>query len=173
MPKAVSDILRESDSASAFAAGGGAWTTVFKAADTVRASNTTLSADPDLKFAMLANQKYAFRLCAIWETLAAADIKFRHVGPAIGSGLIKIFRQHILPGTTALVVAIETAYSAADISMTTAVAPPGFGVLWLDGIIHNGANAGDFALQWAQVTSTAGANATRVMAGSYIESKQL
>jgi len=40
-------------------------------------------------------------------------------------------------------------------------------VVEFTGTLHNGANAGTFAFQWAQNTSDA--NVTQVLAGSYME----
>lgn len=140
------------------------WSTVFKAADTSRASTTALVADPDLKFAMLANTTYRFRACIMFTAGATGDCDWRHTGPASPT-LVRIMRQLIVAGGTAFSsIAIDTAYSSADIAVAGGA---GTGEIYLEGIIKNGANAGDFSLTWAQTASDV--TATVWLAGSYID----
>jgi hypothetical protein len=71
----------------------------------------------------------------------AGDFKFRHTGPASPT-LVRIEREWILPGTAAWVPGVDTAFSAADIALagTGTIG----GVIYFEGIIHNGPNAGTF-----------------------------
>jgi len=141
------------------------WTPVRKTADQTKNSNTTLAADTALQFPMLANTKYAFRGRVHYGTPGGADIKFRHTGPASPS-FVHIKRHSLAPGATAFGnIAIDTAYSSADIVITEVSGTEGY--FEFDGVVHNGANAGTFAIQWAQNTSDAGG--TTVRAGSFIE----
>src|SRR5215212_9490584 len=127
----------------------GIWTTVVKPADTTRTSNITITADPDLKFAMLASTKYAFRMRAFMQVGATEDFKYRHFGPTSPT-LVRILRDHIVGAGTAWVPALDTAYSAADVQM---LGNAGMALVQMSGIIENGANAGNFEFQWAQVVS--------------------
>lgn len=144
----------------------GLWSTVRKTADETISSDAVLGDDAVLKFAMLANTKYTFRARIFFDTSAAADFKYRHSGPAAPT-LVRIHRRELNSGGTAdLASTVDTAYSSADIAITSVLGTDG-GYIELDGIIHNGANAGDFVFQWAQNTSDA--SNTTVRAGSYIE----
>lgn len=140
------------------------WRTVVKATTETVQSNTTLFTDAELKFPMLANTKYTFRLRVIFETGATGDFKFRHTGPASPT-LVRITRAHIIGAGSAYAgITTDSAYSASDVAVAGAA---GVGWVEFDGIIHNGANAGDFAFRWAQNASQA--VDTSVYAGSYID----
>lgn len=143
------------------------WSTVVKTADETRTANTTLADDAQLTFPMLANTKYAFRARLHVQSVDAADFDWRHTGPASPT-LVHIARVHQIGATVGHVPGIDSAYSAADIAVT------GTWTLCeviIDGTIHNGANAGDFRIQWAQSVSDAGN--TTVRAGSYIDFRAL
>lgn len=142
----------------------GLWTTVIKPSDESRNTTAVLTADTDLKFAMAANTNYSFRARIYYETGAVEDFKWRHVGPAAPT-LVRISRWGIAPTATAFsLIANDSAYSAADIAVP---AGAGAGYIMFEGIIKNGANAGDFGFSWAQNVS--GGTATIVREGSYIE----
>lgn len=150
--------------------GGGFWNTSMKPAAESRTSNITLQADSHLKFPMLANEWYAFRMVAfVYISDAAADFKWRHSGPA-GASYIQIAqRQNNANASTYTQIGTVTGYSASNVVMSVTAA--GAGTVWLEGMIENGPNAGDFEFQWAQNASTA--NPVFVTAGSYIEYKQI
>jgi len=114
---------------------------------------------------MGANTKYRFR-ARIWvSTKAASDFKWRHVGPASPS-FLRIYRMHRNPSTGAVnVEALDSAYSAAD--LTVLFTGDSEFPITIEGIIHNGANPGDFEFHWAQ--NAAVVEDTRVRAGSFIE----
>ena len=112
---------------------------------------------------MAANTKYAFRAQIFMTSPGAADFDWRHVGPASPT-LVRIFRKHFADGDTVIGHALDIAYSAADILLA---GPTMNGWIEMDGIIQNGANAGDFEFHWAQNVSNAGN--TTVFAGSYLE----
>ena len=142
---------------------------IAKGADTTRTATTTLSADPDLQFSMTASSKYWIRLAAFFDTTAAADFKWRHNGPASPT-LIRLLRRWIIPGGTAEAgIAIDTAFSAADLAITST--GTNGGVVTLEGVVANGLNAGTFSFSWAQNTSDAGN--TIVRAGSTLEYAKL
>lgn len=146
-------------------AAGSAWTTVKKTGDQSVTNNATLFDDAALRFAMLANTKYAIRGRIYFDTGATGDFKWRHVGPS-SPALVRIRRQNILPGTTAWAnIAVDTAYSAADIALAGTGTNGGY--IEFEGIIQNGAAAGEFKFQWAQ--NTANGTPTVVRAGSHLE----
>lgn len=128
-------------------------------------SNAALHNDTVLLFPMLASSTYRFRMVAFYDSAAAADFKFRHTGPAAPVS-VRIYRHTIVPAAVALGnIAVDTAYSAADVACLSASVNGGFVVM--DGVIANGVNAGNFQFQWAQNTSNAGN--TSVLAGSHLE----
>ena len=141
------------------------WTTLKKAADTARV-NATLSADPDLAFAVLTNTKYAVRGRLFFDTGATADFKWRHTGPA-SPAVVRLARKWIVPGGVAFTgIAVDVAFSGADLSLIGTGTNGGY--IEIDGILHIGATSGTFAIQWAQNTTTANQN-TILRAGSYLE----
>lgn len=142
-----------------------AFTTVMKTADQTKTSTTSLAADTALVMPMQASTKYAIRGRIFIDTVAAADFKWRHVGPASPT-LVRVHRRSIIPGGTAdQGIAVDTAYSAADLTLVGAGTDGGW--IEFDAIIHNGANAGNFEVHWAQNTSDVGS--TIVRAGSYLD----
>jgi hypothetical protein len=141
------------------------WTPVRKLTDQTKTGTTTLAADSALSFAMAAATKYVVRGRIFFDTTAAGDFKWRHVGPASPT-LVRVKRSSIDPAATAYGnIAVDTAYSAADITELSASTNGGF--IEFEAIIHNGANAGNFEIHWAQNTSDGGN--TVVRAGSYLE----
>jgi len=142
-----------------------AWTTLEKTADQTKTATTTLGADTILQFPMTANTKYTIRMEVWFDTTAAGDFKWRHAGPTSPT-LVRLRRQWIIPGGTAFAgIAVDTAFSAADLTLTGTGTNGGF--IMLSGVVHTGANAGTFSFQWAQNSSDAGN--TIVRAGSYID----
>jgi hypothetical protein len=138
-------------------------TPTYKTANQSRVSTATLADDDTLKFAVAANTKYRFKVVVFFDTGATGDFKYALSCPASPS-LVRVQRDHILPGATTRVVAVDQACTA-----STAAAGTGTngGFVSMEGVFHNGANAGTVAFQWAQNTSD-GTNTT-VLAGSFIE----
>ena len=107
---------------------------------------------------------YGIRGVFLFDTLAAADFKWRRAGPASPKA-VHIHRRWILPGATAIAgVAVDTAFSAADLTLTGTGLSGGY--ITLEGIVHVGSSSGLFSFQWAQNTATVGD--TAVMAGSWL-----
>lgn len=140
------------------------WTMVLKTADETRTNTTTLADDSSLKMSMAANTKYVFRTQIFFNAAATPDLKWRHSGPASPTSISITRRQIIAGGTSIGTIAEDTAYSALDIAVA---ASGGVGIIWIEGVIANGANAGDFVFRWAQNTSDAAA--TTILAGSWLE----
>ena len=151
------------------ATGAGGRTLVSKTADQSITSDSTLNNDSELFFPMLANTKYQFKLEVFFDTGAVPDFKWRHSGPAAAT-LVRIAERDSAPGSGTLSFSVATAYSTVDNTLVTTSGTTG-GYVSLEGIIHNGVNAGDFHFQWSQNSSSA--TATTVRAGSYIEYVQV
>lgn len=144
---------------------GSGFTLIKKTADQARPSSNALAADNTLVFPMLAGTKYIVRVRAFFDTGATEDFKYGFTGPA-SPALIRMRRAAIIPGATAFLVSpVAVAYDATGIALTGT--GTNGGSIEMDGIIHNGPNAGNFAFAWAQNTS--GAAQTTVRAGSYLE----
>jgi hypothetical protein len=138
--------------------------TTVKTANEAKTGTTTLGADDTLKFAVEANRKYRFRAVVFFDTTAAGDFKYRVTGPADPT-LVRLLRYCVIPGATALSdIAVDVAFSSSDIS--EAGSGTTGGCIVIEGIVHNGANAGTVAIEWAPNASDAGN--TTVLAGSSI-----
>jgi hypothetical protein len=147
------------------ATGAGGRTLVYKTADQSITSDSTLNNDSELFFTMAANTKYQFKLEVFFDSGTTPDFKWRHSGPTSPT-LVRIVERGSAPGSTTLSFNVATAYSSSDNALTSSSATTG-GYVSLEGIIHNGVNAGDFHFQWSQNSSST--TATTVRAGSYIE----
>lgn len=135
---------------------------VTKPATTTRTGTTVLANDPHLTFPVLAAAKYAFEFRVFFDTTAAADFRLAMSGPASPAGL-RFARYAIAPGASALsAIGVSTAFGGAGIGITGTGTAGGYA--WGHGILSNGANAGNVAVQWAQNTSDAGN--TSVLEGS-------
>jgi len=145
------------------------WKSVYKTADESRTANTTLTNDSDLIVTPLtAGKKYSIRARIFFDTASTPDFKFRLGGSATFTN-VRVFIKYVVPGTTTLVPAIETA-----IPFATTYAPVGTGstggYIEIDGEFEVTVT-GTLAFQWAQNTSSA--SATKTLSGSYIESLEL
>lgn len=150
--------------AGAFAPSQSSWTVVTKSANESRASNTTVTADSELTFAVAANTKYRFRAVACVNSHSTPDIDVRISCPASPT-LIEYSCS--LPSATNSSLSYHVTGGNVQVG-------GGFGtdnetVIVFDGILHNGSNAGNVAVSWSQLVSNATASIMR--AGSYIEYK--
>lgn len=131
---------------------------------TVTAS-TTLVAVPELTISLARFQRIFFRFNLFYSSPAAADFKYRLTVPA-SLTLYRCFRETWAPDASALAFAQDTSNNGStDITVLHAANTDGF--IRGTGVIHNGANAGDFQLQFAQNTSDPGNTILR--AGSSFE----
>lgn len=143
------------------------WTMTIKGLNTVRNNTDVLAADPELKFNMEANRLYRFRFNVYYETGSTPDFKFSLNGPASPDKIV-IFRKYVTPNTSSYAgIGTYTSYSGPF----TAINGTGGtqGLVFLEGIIENGPNAGDVEFLWAQNTATVAD--TIVLRGSYVEFK--
>ena len=146
----------------------GSWQTASKDDDEIRdsgSSGSTLAVDSSLQFTMAANTKYRIRGKLFVTSTTNSGFEWRHVGPASPT-LVHIYRNYRNPTTGAIgVEAFDSAYSASDIGVQTGTTQVTF-----EGIIHNGANAGDFEIWWGQATTHA--DDTILRGGSYLDFQQ-
>jgi len=142
------------------------WTTLSKAASQSKTSDISPADDDTLKFTMLANTKYRIRATVFVQTASSAPgCRIRTAGPASPT-LVSTHWKVPNPSTGFDSIGrMEQVYSATDfqISFTSAYVLP----VYINSVVHNGANSGTWSLQWAQLASSA--SATTWLAGSYLE----
>lgn len=140
------------------------WRTIRKTADQSKTTDQVASDDPILKFHMEANRKYSIRIAIYFTAGASPDIEYGLSGPASPT-VVHVSRRSRAPNATAYVVAFEAAYTPTTFISGNDTST--LGEIFFDLIVHNGANAGTFAFQWAQGNSSA--TATTIRAGSYLQ----
>lgn len=141
------------------------WRTISKSSDTARNTTTSLADDPDLLFPVEAYGFYRFKFVVYYDTSTAADFKFDVNGPASPT-LVQIETRTISPGATAYGnIALKTAFAFSAVALTETSGTNG--KLTIEGILQNGANAGNVSLRWAQNTSNG--SDTKVRAGSHVQ----
>ncbi|MFT3987179.1 hypothetical protein [Aestuariivirga sp.] len=128
-------------------------------------SNTTLTSDSTLTFAMAANTNYAIRAKIIARATSAGGLKMAIDGPA-SPGLVvgSTIGPQLWGSNNESLDNSITAYGSV-VSFTPGSS--GTAVITLDLVIQNGATAGAFALQFAQATSSA--TPTPIYLGSYLD----
>lgn len=164
--------LHATTAASYAAALGVGWTVVEKTTDETITSDSTLSDDATLKFSVSANTKYRFRFVVFFRSPDTPDFKFALSGPS--SPTLLSARMSYAAAFGAVIHSRPFGqYSGLAASLTGS--PSGTenegGFVIIEGVLHNGANSGTVAFQWAQNTSDA--SNTTVLAGSYLEWKQV
>lgn len=133
----------------------GYYARIIKAADTLRTANITLTADPDLVLAVLANTKYIFKFGLYVVTNTSADWKHQLTFPAGAS----IIDQVSLEAATAAPRDESTVYT--NTGMTASQ------LFFIEGSIITAGTAGNLGINWAQNTSNA--VQTGIKAGSWLE----
>jgi hypothetical protein len=142
--------------------------TAVKAADTSRSSTTTLTADPDLTFSVLANSKYLVRFALIITGGATEDFKFSVGGPASFTLNSSIWYN---TGNTTTITGDDSPNDNTPDSVTIPCHATVPSTVWFDGYIATSGTAGTVSIKWAQNTS--GATATILKAGSYIAYRKI
>ena len=138
----------------------------MKAASTSRTSTTTLTADPDLTFALEANAAYDFELELLYNggTNGSSDLKFAFAGP---SGWALTFGAMItgiplgvasIGGTEGSTVTVGTGGTSTPLYTR------------LSGRLVTSGTAGSLTLTWAQNTSSG--TATTLTAGSKMRARR-
>ena len=125
-------------------------------------SQTTFQ-NTELTFAVAANEVFQFEGVLLYVTDTTPDIKFTAAGPTGAVGAFGM--RHSTATSTPEVDVLALGSSAVYVS---GGANSSMSQFW--GAIHNGANAGNLTIQFAQNTSDA-ANTT-VYAGSYLKWQQ-
>ncbi len=153
------------DGTFAAAAAAPSWTTVTKVTTETITSDAVLGDDAALVFSMAANTTYRIRASVAFATSAnPPGAKFATVGPASPTRVHASYRS--LDGAGASIATPEEVTSAYIASTNVLGTGPGAQVD-ITMIVENGANAGTFAIQWAQTTSSL--TSLSVLKGSYLE----
>jgi len=160
------------------------WNTISPNTDLARTNTAALAADPTLKFAMAASTKYRIR-GQVWFLHSAGSgsqvVKFGIGGPASPTLLLgrldflqssiqsgAFGNSHTPQGGDFMAYNTTTGLAGLTASYLTLSAAGWATCLGFECIVHNGANAADFALYWSQTTATSAATISR-LAGSYLE----
>lgn len=129
------------------------WTQLVKSADFARSSNTTLASDADLIFAMAANTTYLIDLKLFISAPTTPGYKIGITGPSSPTALMCLGREtDSAPSTTVLGVTSYTTVRSVSPAANREIC------VELSLRIVNGANAGSFAVQFAQNASNATAS---------------
>lgn len=139
-----------------------AWTRKTKRLSTVKTLDTTFANDPDLKFAVGAGQKYAFRGTVFINAGTTPDFKWRLFGPGAPTRITMWWADYLISGFVNA-SGYDTAFSTTHIITQSATADIHYE---FTGILEN-PPTGTVAIQWAQNTSNAAA--TTVLFGSFLE----
>ena len=125
-------------------------TTVFRVTDSSITTNTVLASDSTLKFAMLANTVYDFEAWLLLDVDADSGWKLGITGPAAPTEVF-VTAQYFDDNSNNR-GSSATSYTQLDANTPGADRNA---CITIKGLIRNGANAGDFALQFAQNVSHA------------------
>lgn len=138
---------------------GGGMSLIVKEADETVNNSAALQNDDELLFAVAANEVWQFEGVLFVSAQTTEDFKLTFTGP---TGAVGAF------GAKSTDIAASNAGTTSLGNAVSLIVANNAGIIvhfW--GGIHNGANAGNLTLQWAQDTA-AGVNTT-VRAGSYIK----
>lgn len=125
---------------------------VKKASDTSKSSDTTLAADPELKFWLAANEEVAFQVVLQYAGPAAGDIQVAMVVPTGAAIRYGVPGSIKIDAADALVVQNDAA--ASGTAMTFGASTFRRNIV-IEGSVNNGATAGYLEVHWAQATSDA------------------
>lgn len=138
---------------------GGGMSLIVKEADETVTNSNTVQNDDELLFAVAANEVWQFEGVLLLSAHPTPDFRVTFTGP---TGAVGSFAAAYSTG------ALDESVSSDALGNVLSFAAASQGtVLRFWGGIHNGANAGNLQLKWAQNTSDA--NNTKVLAGSYIK----
>lgn len=160
---------------------GGAWVpinfekAVYKTASEDRTATITPTDDAHLKFTMLPNARYrfSFRLFIFGNGSTAQDFRMQINPPTAAAGVT----------WGGIAMAGESTSSSGTLTESIGLLPTGmstsygFGtstngsVMYLSGIVLNGASSGTFALKWSQLISSA--VATTLLPGSLLRYQRI
>ena len=132
--------------------------TAYRSADKIINNSNVLVDDGELLFAVGVNEIWQFYIFLLCISSAVADIKFAITVPAGGNAYII---SHMQIGGTTGTVPMNPWFATQAITVDGNAANR---VAILQGLVINGANAGDVNLQWAQ--NVAEVSDTKVLLGS-------
>lgn len=160
-----SNISASINSDAAVSTTNGGWPRIDKAVTEPRTSSTTLTADTDLQFSMVANGKYQVR-CKLWGGVSGTGPgwKYGFTGPASPT-LVRASGHHLSSVATPPTNYTQNAYETTGKVFPSSAA--GLHSVDLDLYIENGANAGNFQITWAQNASSG--TAASMGRGSFVE----
>lgn len=148
---------------------GWAWTFLQKQNDQ-SVTSTTLTAATTIVVPLLANTNYLIKAAIFCALSPTPDMKWRTVGPASPTR-VRIAKRTIRSGASAYEnIGADVAYSAAD-NVIDASGGTENAVITLDGLIENGANAGNFEFHFAQ--NNVDATGAAVWRGSWMAYRKL
>ncbi|MFI7014158.1 hypothetical protein [Streptomyces sp. NPDC050164] len=140
---------------------------VYKTSETTRASNTTLTDDPDLQFALEANATYFVEFHVRYACLSAAGFRVQFNVPSGASGNYGV--QGLCSTVSDAAGCGDARFGVHNFSTITTFGDRDSAsnqvLAVVEALITTGSTAGTVALAWAQETSNA--TATKVAAGSY------
>ena len=143
---------------------------IVKPASTSRASNTTVTADPDLSLPVTANWSYWVNACLLWNGATGADLNWAWNGPGTAQFLGHAFSNQLTGQTSPsgpfkdIVWDGGSTFNAQHTAGAYGAGVPA--VITAEGILNVGGTGGTFGVSWAQNTS--GATATIMAFGSFI-----
>lgn len=140
----------------------------FKNAITNRASNVTLTADPDLTLPLEANQQYFVEVFVVASGLAAADISTNWGSPAGSTGTRRVLGPSLTTPVNQASADNQTVRLGGH-NFSTAI---GYNMsrdsvgnqiqIQEIGVVNVGATPGDVSFNWAQLVSNATATAVHI-----------
>ena len=136
---------------------------VKKTSNTARASNTSITSDPQLTLPVAANADYKFEALILFNGAASAsDFQWRFTVP---SGAVMNYTCPHADATGTL-VGISIVYNAPSVLTSQTTGTGNDRSATMTGMLTTAATAGNLVFQWAQNTSNG--TATTVETGSYL-----
>ena len=126
---------------------------------TARASNATVSADPELQFAMKANKKYRIAICVPFTTTGTGvgiKCSFLNSGGTFSAAI----------GNWGVTTTFST-FTSTPVNVNMGGSISGTYILRIEAVVTNGGSDSTFQFGWSQNSSSS--NATSVLAGSIID----
>ena len=141
----------------------------IKPADTARATNTTLAADPDIVIPVATNANYQITGIIVYDGGTGGtegDIKWAFTVPSGSSGYYGYSRQNLSGSYTG---AFTSNWTDGQTAQTTGVGT--FMTITISGMLATSSTGGNLVLTWAQNTSSS-AN-TRVRAQTFLTARRI
>lgn len=145
---------------------------IVKKLDEVVPASTALQNDDDLYFHMLAYETWGIDLfLEVVDSGTAGGIKLGFTGPASADNTYLTCDIYASTSTAATAnTANGSGNHLATFGLTNFAGPVAVGAARVCGFFKNGANAGNFQLQWAQ---NAAAGTTTISRGSWLHARRL